>query len=170
LTILEEQLLLHRVRSYDRSVAEKLIDEFYSRIYRFVYSICHNRETARDLTQETFYRFWQKLDSYQNRCRLITWLFQIAYHAFLDDVKRKKSHGEQISVYEIELSVPAQESGEDLARLLKELPEEQRNVIILFYYEDLSIKQIAKILEIPPGTVKSRLHNAKAKLKDLVLL
>jgi RNA polymerase sigma-70 factor, ECF subfamily len=168
LTILEEQWLLHRVRAHDRDAAEKLIDEFYPRVYRFLCAAARNQDAARDLTQETFYRFWNSLERFQNRCRLITWLFQIAYHAFLDESRKKKSRGGSVAIEELELAGDDIAPQDDVFHQLKGLPEEQSRVIMLFYYEDLSLKQIAAILKIPVGTVKSRLHAAKIKLKEIM--
>jgi RNA polymerase sigma-70 factor, ECF subfamily len=164
LTLLEEQWLLHRLKADDRLAAEKLVEAFYLRVYYFLFSLCHDRLLAQDLTQETFCRFWQNLYKFQNRCRLLTWLFRIAWHAWLDEVKKLKTRGEQIPLDQIEDVLAAKEPEADVGQMLQQLPLEQAEVLRLFYLQDLTLKQIAAILEIPIGTVKSRLHQAKAKL------
>jgi RNA polymerase sigma-70 factor, ECF subfamily len=165
LNLLEEQLLLLRLKNHDRAAAERLVDAHYRQVYYFLFSLCHRRDWAQDLVQETFFRFWKTRDRFENRCRLKTWLFQIAWHVWLDEVKKKNVRGDQVPIDQIEISTPAEETDATIENWLQDLSSEQRDVLLLFYQHDLSQQQIATILQIPLGTVKSRLYNARLILK-----
>ncbi|WP_042464171.1 RNA polymerase sigma factor [Neobacillus dielmonensis] len=150
---------------------EELFITYKAPIYQFVYRYCQDEQLSIDLVQDTFekfHRYQAQFDS--QKSSLKTYLFRIAYQLMINRLKRRsrmnkllpflynQNHKTQISHDEI-LSIQA---------ALQQLPDEQRSVILLYYYHDLSQKEISNILEIPIGTVKSRLHVSLKKLKGLL--
>jgi len=166
-----ERLLVKRIRSGDRQAAEQLVDEHYQNVYRWLLHLCRHREHAADLTQETFVQVWDGLDGFRGQASLKTWIHRIAYHAYLRTQRNPTSEPQPLS----EVSDIA---GPDIAEValtghlvheaLARLPEKQRDVVVLHYLHGLTAAEVAGVLQIPTGTVLSRLHTSRATLRELL--
>lgn len=123
-----------------------------------------------DLTQETFMRAWENRDKFRGESEASTWLYRISYNCAVDYLRKNKKG--QLPDVEV-LVRPTQEdllSGKETVDLmLSALDIEHRGVVILFYFEDLSVKEIAESLLIPEGTVKSRLNAAREKMNHVLM-
>ncbi len=164
-----EQRLLRRIRSGDRQAANHLVDTHYEPVYRWLLRLCHEREWAADLTQETFLQVWAGLDGFESRCSLKTWIHRIAYHTYL---RAQRNRGPESAPLREAVSNPGPTEGV-LARCaveqaLTQLPEGQQQVVVLHYMQGLTSTEIASALDIPAGTVLSRLHTARARLRELL--
>lgn len=147
------------------------VEQFYEPLYRFAYSLAKNPHEASDVTQQTFLIFAQKAGDLRDRSKLKSWLFTTLYREFLR-VRRRSS---TVSSYEPELlEAEAPVVHPDMARsldgnqameTLETVNEVYRTPLTLFYVDDLSYKEIAEILEVPIGTVMSRLSRGKSQLK-----
>lgn len=176
----------------------QLVLAHQDRLYNVVYKLCSKPEVAEDLAQEAFLKAFEKLDKFRGGSRFYTWLFRIATNLALSyrrRLVRVKFHSLQartgadeepnasladIRTAELaksrnpgpEAVAIAREDALKVHQALDELDEEFRTVVILRDTEDMSYDEISEILEIPHGTVKSRLHRArkilKEKLSDLV--
>lgn len=146
-----------------------LVEQHYELLYRFAYRLSGSAADAEDLTQHAFLTAQRKLDQLREPDKARSWLLAVVRNAFLKDCRRNQ--GVSFSVLP-----PAQEpfvDGETAAILnadtvqmaLQELPEEFRTPLILFYFQELSYKQIAELLEVPIGTVMSRLSRGKSQLR-----
>jgi RNA polymerase sigma-70 factor (ECF subfamily) len=121
-----------------------------------------------DLYQETWIRVVRNATGFDRSKRFSTWLFQIAVN-LARDWHRKRVREDGRAVEDVaSSSLQRTEAGIDARRLLEELPEVQREVVILRYYHDLTEEQVAQVLDCPKGTVKSRMHNALGRLSELV--
>ncbi len=138
-------------------------------VYRYAYRLAGNSQDAEDLTQQTFLIAQQRLEQVRHPERMIGWLFSVLRSCYLKSERKRRP----ISAAGIELdieSVPddVSESEVDsqlLQAALDELPEESRLVVVMFYFEDCSYKEIAAQLDVPIGTVMSRLARAKRRLR-----
>lgn len=149
---------------------EKLVAEHHQAVYRYAYRLCGSVDEAEDLAQQVFLIAQQKLGQLRDPACALAWLFAILRRVFQDGRGRRRP----ITLGDQELdveSIPAEPvAAEDidrhqLQRALDALPEHHRLVLAMFYYEDLSYRQIAERLAIPVGTVMSRLARAKAQLR-----
>jgi RNA polymerase sigma-70 factor, ECF subfamily len=158
-----------------------LVEKYQQRIYMVVYGIVLNREEARDLTQEVFLKAYRSLEKFKGNSQFYTWLYRIAFNLSLD-AKRKIANRVQVE-YDDSLSIANSEnhyrgraSRPDRVALRKELydrilrgletlSDEQRTAIILREWEGHSYDEISKIMNCSTGTVMSRLHYAREKLK-----
>ncbi|OGB99695.1 hypothetical protein A2V82_01115 [candidate division KSB1 bacterium RBG_16_48_16] len=166
MNLFTETVLLQRIKLGDRGAAEKLIDAYYEQVYAFLFSFCKNKETAEDLTQETFIKVWNSLHGFSGASRASTWLYRIAYNTFIDWRRRQKTFYTLDERHDTPIdAVPFDDVAEKLFHNLRTLPEKQREVIVLHYQHDLTYGEIARILEIPQGTVKSRLNAALESLR-----
>lgn len=152
---------------------EELVEAYYSSLYRFALSLARNEAEACDLTQQTFYLWASKGHQLRNEKKAKAWLFTVLHREFLR-LKRQESRfpHEEINAFDRELpavsadAVDVMESVE-VMQCLGEVEEPYRAPLALFYLEDYSYKEIAQILEIPIGTVMSRLARGKQLLRRI---
>jgi RNA polymerase sigma-70 factor (ECF subfamily) len=169
-----QELLVLRCRRGDRSAFEELVRNWEKRLLYFIRRLVDDEQDAWDILQQTWMRVLKGIGSLHDPGSLGPWLYRVArnaafnhgqvqaaYRRFLDNYVSPAPAGE----------APEQEridNAEQLHRGLVQLPLPQREVLTLFFLEDFSIDEIAQILDVPPGTVKSRLHHAKKALRDLL--
>lgn len=145
-------------------------------LFRFGVSLSRRRDVAEDLVQITTTRALEARDRYDPATRMEPWAFRILRNAWIDMTRRRATRGE-----EVEIGVAVDPAGEDGARVaearlmldateraLARLPEEQREVIILVCYEEMSYAEAAEILGVPRGTVMSRLSRGRVALADML--
>lgn len=148
---------------------EKLLEIHGERLYRTAYLYVRNREDALDVVQETAFKAFSSIGNLRNQEYFLTWLTKILIHCAYDVLELKKK--EMPVEYLLEHSsdpVPSKDSQMDLAEALSHLKKDYRTAVLLFYYQDLPIKEIAKIMNIPENTVKTYLYRAKKCLKSLL--
>lgn len=149
-----------------------VVSEWYDPLYRFAISLCRNEETALDLTQNAFHKLAQKQEEIREASKVKSWLFSVVYRDFVDGYRR----GNRYPTTSLDVVAEPSDSvaghpGERshdagvMLRMLGELDENFRAPLTLFYMEHLSYKEIAAVLEIPIGTVMSRLRRAKDQLR-----
>lgn len=154
---------------------QALVSAHYENLYRFAYSLAKNESGAADLTQQTFYVYAKKGESIRDTSKAKSWLFTTLYREFL----RTRRKGSREAGFEPEaIENQKDENTTDPVRsldaqraveLLPELEEIYRTPLTLFYMKDMSYKDIAETLDIPIGTVMSRLSRAKSQLKALLV-
>lgn len=150
----------------DRDSPEVVIRRYSDMVYRLAFARTGNRSDAEDLYQEVFLRYLTRAPAFTSEDHRKAWLLRVAVNCanrFHTAPWRKRT--EPLSEA---LSVPAPE-GEDLWEELRRLPERDRTVLHLYYYEDMTTEEIAKLLDRNPATVRSQLLRARAKLKKLLV-
>ena len=150
----------------DRDSLEAVIRRYSDMVYRLAFARTGNRSDAEDLYQEVFLRYLTKAPAFTSEDHRKAWLLRVAVNCanrFHTAPWRKRT--EPLSEA---LSVPAPE-GEDLWEELRRLPERDRTVLHLYYYEDMTTEEIAQMLDRNPATVRSQLLRARAKLKKLLV-
>jgi RNA polymerase sigma-70 factor, ECF subfamily len=181
---LDDQALIERCRRGDAAAFEPLVERYRERVWRLTYNYLRDREEARDAAQEAFVRAWQALPSFRGQSAFYTWLFRIAMNVATDRARQRAARrralgSEQVSEEEAKrVMVDPQASPDDLAakaeqrarirQALDTLPEHHRAIIMLSDLQGLSYREIAEVLDIPMGTVMSRLHNARKRLRRVL--
>ena len=141
---------------------------------RFLLALCGgDSQEADDIAQDALIRAYVASGSFLGLSKFSTWLFRIAYNCYID--RQRRSRPESISTDAVQvLNIPSSELTDDkfkyqqLYHALEQLPEKEKAVIILHYFEDRSIKEIASILQIPLGTVKYHLSIGRNHLKSIL--
>jgi RNA polymerase sigma-70 factor (ECF subfamily) len=156
----------------DDATFDEIVNAHYAAVYRFAYSLAGQEEEAWDLTQESFAQLARKAAQIQERARVKTWLFTTLYRAFVDRCRRRSRHPE-VAVTLLEEQLPAETAapGErldaaEVLRALNRLPDVFRAPLVLFYLEEHSYLEIAAILNVPPGTIMSRLSRGRKLLRE----
>ena len=152
---------------YDREYMERLIRENYDEIYRYCWRHTGQRETAEDLTQEVFLKFLGNIGRYREFGKLRNYLYVIAGNLIRDCYRKKKETyleeaDEEAAETELEQAVERIE----IRKALDSLEAEERDLVILRYYQELKIRDISAVTGIPPSTVRYRLKQAERKLKE----
>lgn len=169
--------LIRSCQRGDRQAFDRLVQQEHGRIHRLVHSIMGNREELDDLVQEIFVRLYRKIGTFRFESRFSTWLTRLAVNECRKALRRRQlsrllfgTEPEREDSADSTLRVlEREEEHEFLRRAVESLPEKQRLVVILRYFETLSCEEIATVLECKVGTVRSRLFNARQQLKDTML-
>ncbi len=167
-----EPYLIASARKGDRQAFGELVQMHRDGVVNVVYRMCGDPELAEEAAQEAFIRAWKSLYSYQEQYLFRNWLYRIAINVAIDTLRREKknfllddmvmqsgNHGPEITVDE-------QEQVEQVKKAIRALPINCRSVLILREYEELSYREIAATLDIPIGTVMSRLSYARNQLRQ----
>jgi RNA polymerase sigma-70 factor (ECF subfamily) len=150
-------------RQYSQAF-ELLLDQFELKVYRMALTFLKDVGHAEEVTQDVFVKLWRALPFYDGRAAPGTWLFSIARNTCLSAV-RFNSYRATAPLDERHASSGGIDVGHvDLARCIKSLPEIQRDVIMLFYFQDQSVEDVGQMLDLPVNTVKSHLRRARQGL------
>ncbi|HYM81309.1 MAG TPA: sigma-70 family RNA polymerase sigma factor [Candidatus Limnocylindria bacterium] len=175
--------IVRRCLAGDEKAYRELVERYQGQVYRLALRMVRGAEDAQDLTQETFVRMFRALARYDPSRPFAAWLFTIATRLCIDHIRRRRvklisltrrepGSGEEQT---LELEDPGPGPDELTARaeeerrtgdLIASLPPHYRVVVVLRHQQDLSYEEIADVLHLPLGTVKARIHRARALLKE----
>ncbi|MEM6820804.1 MAG: RNA polymerase sigma factor [Verrucomicrobiota bacterium] len=153
---------------------DALVETYYQPLYRFAYSLAKREADASDLTQQTFYKWATKGKQLRDKSKVKTWLFTTLHREFLGS-RRRYQRFPHIEMEDAEHELPSitpqivdEMDGSAVMNVLGEVDEMYRAPLSLFYLQDHSYREIAEILDIPIGTVMSRLSRGKEQLRTLL--
>ncbi|MDY0357571.1 MAG: RNA polymerase sigma factor [Sedimentisphaerales bacterium] len=169
----DESSLAQRLRHGDRTAAETLVERYHERIYVFMRSVGHDRQTSEDLVQETFMQVWRHIGQLREDRALTSWLFRIAANVSRLYWRRHR-HAEPVCIDEVapaqDEADGAQQAGErelfaGLHQAVGRLPWKLRQAVVLHYMDQLTIAEAAQVAQVREGTLKSRLNRALESLR-----
>jgi RNA polymerase sigma-70 factor (ECF subfamily) len=183
---LEDRECVRRtLRGDDRAFAE-LVRRYQTGLFNLAYRMVHDRETARDLTQEIFVRVHRVLPKYDAVYPFTSWVYRVGTNLCIDWIRKRKletvsldapiSFGQNEGLTR-EVEDPTQDPGRDVERsqraamigaALAKLPENHRMMLVLRHQRELSYDEIALILDVPLGTVKARIHRAREAFRKIL--
>lgn len=180
----DEKSLIERSKKGDLSAFDDLVRQYEKQVYSYAYRMTQNYDDANDIAAEAFIKAFQAIERFRGESSFSTWLFRIVTNIFLDKRKRVKSHvdiplDEYIELEESSVLRQFEDPAPDPLELLEvterntalqqaisELPDYQRVMVLLFHTKGLSYEEIAGIVDLPIGTVKSRLNRARLSLRQ----
>jgi RNA polymerase sigma-70 factor (ECF subfamily) len=177
-SVLTDGRLMELVRAERRDEAiELIIKAFRRKVFGLAYSFLHNREAAEDVAQEVFIRIWGALPTYDGRASVSAWIYAITRNASVSALRALRplaslNDAEIMSAVDLADTAASDEAAIDsdaLRRLVDQLPPKQRQVVALFYMQEQSHEEVAAMLAMPLGTVKTLLHRARARLSAAVV-
>lgn len=183
---MEDKEIIEQVLAGDNNAFGGLVERYQTRVYNLALRMCGNRDDAFDLAQEAFFRAWRGLSGFQFESAFSTWLFRLTANVCLDWIRAKKRRptvslttvDDEDEETQLELPDPAKgpealllaaEDRAAVARAMNQLPVEYRQILTMRAINDLSYTEIAEILQIKEGTVKSRLSRARLALRNKLL-
>jgi RNA polymerase sigma-70 factor (ECF subfamily) len=176
---LTDEKLIVRFQDGDINAYNELVDRYKDRLLNFVFRYFNNREQAEDVVQETLIKLYTHASYYKNIAKFSTWLYTIAKNNALTELRKNKrkrtdslwtNEGKPIDLEtkgdSLEKTVHNEIAVEALNRYLDEIPENFRIAVVLRDFQELSYEEISKILEIPIGTIKSRINRGRIQLSE----
>lgn len=173
---MDDRDLITYAQQGDRQAFTELVCRHQGSIVSLTYRMCGDLHLAEDAAQEAFVRVWQNLNSYKPKYAFRSWLYRIATNAALDSLRRERPTAELDSLSLVDPKATPEQSAEDnqrvaqVRRAIAQLSEPLRLVLILREYQDLTYQEIADALDIPVGTVMSRLNTARVQLRHELLV
>jgi RNA polymerase sigma-70 factor (ECF subfamily) len=179
----DDRRIIEAVLGGDHAAYRELVQRYEGRVYAIVYGMVRNQEDARDMAQEAFIKAYNNLHRFRLESSFYTWLYRIAMNVCIDFHRRRKlrrteefdegigARGSDGAIDPIHRKL---DPGKELERkqlreriltALEALPEEQKQIVVLREIDGMSYKEIAEVLDIPEGTVMSRLFYARKKLQ-----
>lgn len=177
---LDDQQLVLASKGGDQDAFAQLVQRYQRRIFNLVYRMLQQYEEANEITQETFLAAWQGLPSFRGEARFATWLYRIAYNCALKQLETRKRdralqaalQAEQAldsSADRASAQIDAHEQQALVQEHLSHLPAKYRIVLILRHLQDMTYEEMAEILTMPVGTIKTHLFRARNLLKERLL-
>ena len=183
---MDEKAIIEQVLAGDNNAFGVLVESYQTRVYNLALRMCGNEDDAFDLSQEAFFRAWRGLSGFQQESSFSTWLFRLTANVCLDWLRAKKRRP-TVSLTtadddgeETQLDIPdpgkspeellmAAEDRAALTKAINALPVEYREILTLRAINDMSYTEIAEVLKLREGTVKSRLSRARLALRNILL-
>jgi RNA polymerase sigma factor (sigma-70 family) len=174
-----DQDYILEIRSGNVNSYAMLVTKYQAMIFTLASRMVGNREDAEEVAQDTFIKAYKALASFKGTSKFSTWLYRIVYNTSLDYIKKNKRiiysehideiHEADIGTMQDALSyIEAKEKKQTIEKALLQLPEDERILLTLFYFEDLSLKEISKIVKISYDNVKIKLHRSRKKLYHIL--
>ncbi len=171
---LQDRITATRIRDGDVKTFESFINQYQDKLFNYCLHLSNNYQIAEELTQESFIKVYQNIETYDyKKAALSTWLFRIAHNVSINYLRDNAQPAAVLTMAAAAYPSPEeqyliQEKYEKLLLALQELPLEGREMVLLKDYLGLSCQELAVIFAIPAGTVKSRLHKLRKRLRELV--
>ncbi len=182
---MDMQMLVEKCAAGDERAFDELVHRYQNKIINIAYGMLADREDAYDVAQEVFIKLYRKIGAFTGAASLDTWIYRITVNASLDALRKQGRRVRTLPLQTenedeaVELPIADETSAPETVILRKErqreiadaiarLSEKYRSVLILREFEDLDYEQIARVLDLSVGTVKSRLSRAREKLRNLL--
>ena len=176
---LEDSDLVSKSLHGDMKAFGVLIDRYKQMVFTLACRILRNKEEAEEIAQDTFLKAYKALETFKGEAKFSTWLYKIAYYQSLDQLKKKKRHIASVSLdhyrptdIKVMSGVFEEMERQDRARIVKKaidkLNEEDAAIVTLFYFEELSIREIAEIVSLSLEVIKVRLFRSRKQLAILL--
>mgnify|MGYP006077029911 CR=1 FL=1 len=174
-----DQLYITKVINGDINAFAYLVDAYKNMVFSLVFKMTKNREEAEEVSQDTFIKAYKNINKFKGDSKFSTWLYRITYHTCLDAIKKNKNHNISFEINEITLNlvhsvenilegIERKERANIMNDCLLKLPEDERSIVWMFYYDELSLKEIIEVTQLSEANIKVKLHRARKKLVTIV--
>lgn len=178
MTKIEDQHYIAKIIQGDTNAFAVLVDRYKDLVYTLAFKMLKNRDDAEEVSQDTFIKTFKSLQKFKGESKFSTWIYKITYNTCLDQLKKNKKEQNVVSINEFtEHQVKTMENAldaiEDQEReqaihdCLSLLPSDDSFLLNLFYFEDLSLNDIAQVMGITSNNVKIKLHRSRKKLASI---
>lgn len=179
MTIDNDQLCIDKVLKGDTNAFSYLVDKYKDMVYTLAMKVVKDKEEAEEISQDSFIKAYKSLSKFKGDSKFSTWLYKITYNNCMDVVKKKARRyniTEIDEVVENKLeaientldSIERNERSEILKHCLDYLPEDEKSILWLFYFKELSLKEIIEVTSLSEANIKVKLHRARKRLLTIV--
>ena len=179
MTTTKDQLYINKVINGDTNAFAYLVDNYKNMVFSLAFKMTKNREEAEEISQDTFIKAFKNLHKFKGDSKFSTWLYRIAYHACLDAIKKNKNHNNSVEINEITYNqiksvddilqgIERKERAKVMNDCLLKMPEEERSILWMFYFDELSLKEIIEVTNLSEANLKVKLYRARKGLLAIV--
>lgn len=175
----DEAALLRRAKQGDDQAFGQLVEACLDQAYRLALRIVDDPGDAEDALQDALYKAWRALPQFRGESRFLTWLYRIVWRVSVDRARKVKalpldeslldaaeaSSDQESDWYDPERRLEGAEAQREVEEAMRRLPAPYRAALTLYYIEGLAVREIAQVLDVPVGTVKTHLHRARTALR-----
>jgi RNA polymerase sigma-70 factor (ECF subfamily) len=152
-----------------------LVDKYQNMVFTLAIKMLKHREESEEVSQDTFIKAYKSLSKFHGESKFSTWLYRVAYNTCLDRIKKNSKYNSNVEINDVTSneifqaenifdSLENKERSEIIQECMNKLPEDERVIIHLFYFEELSLKEIIDVVSISEGNLKVKLYRARKKL------
>ena len=169
---LTDEDLMRKISHSDTQAFQELLNRYEKKVFALAWRFCFNETEAEDLTQETFLKIWKNAGSWRPEAKLETWIYRVLYNLFIDSRRRAKGPTEELTEdLRSDEDTPEQalvkkRTAKEVAQALNELPERQKEALVLCYYQEMKAKDAAEVLSVSQSALEALLFRARQTLKD----
>ena len=179
MTETNDQLYIEKILKGDVNAFSFLVDNYKNMVFSLAFKMTKSREEAEEVSQDTFIKAYKNLSKFKGDSKFSTWLYRIAYHTSLDTIKKNKNTTNTYDINEVTFNqikavehilegIERKERAELMEVCLQKMADEERSIIWMFYYDELSLKEIIEVTGLQEANIKVKLHRARKKLLTIV--
>ena len=179
MTEINDQLYIEKILKGDVNAFSFLVDNYKNMVFSLAFKMTKSREEAEEVSQDTFIKAYKNLSKFKGDSKFSTWLYRIAYHTSLDTIKKNKNTTNTYDINEVTFNqikavehilegIERKERAELMEVCLQKMADEERSIIWMFYYDELSLKEIIEVTGLQEANIKVKLHRARKKLLTIV--
>ncbi|MFD2823244.1 RNA polymerase sigma factor [Lacinutrix iliipiscaria] len=179
MTTNSDQILIHRIMNGDTQVFAVLVDRYKDLVFTLALRMMKNREEAEEVSQDTFIKVFKSLKKFKGDSKFSTWIYRIAYNTSLDRLKSHKRKQQTVEINEFTEHqvktiddalnmMEVQERQQAIQDCLQLLPSEDCALLTLYYFEELSLEEISKVVNLKANNVKVKLFRSRKKLAEIL--
>ncbi|PQJ78134.1 RNA polymerase sigma factor [Polaribacter porphyrae] len=179
MTTTNDQYYIKKVMKGDINAFTFLVDNYKNMVFSLAFKMTKSKEEAEEISQDTFIKAYKNLQKFKGDSKFSTWLYRIAYHTSLDAIKKNKKEQNTFEINEVTFNqiksveyilegIERKERAKVMENCLQKLPDEERSIIWMFYYDELSLKEIIEVTGLSQANLKVKLHRARKKLLTIV--
>jgi RNA polymerase sigma-70 factor (ECF subfamily) len=175
MTTNDDQILIEAIQNGDTRAYTQLVSRYKDLVFTLAIRMLKHREEAEEVAQDTFIKVFKSLDKFKGDSKFSTWIYRVAYNTCLDRIKKNKKHLNDVAIDEFTFNkldtidnaldnIIKEEKRTLIKSCINKLPEDSSALLTLFYFEELSLDEISKIINVEANTVKVKLFRARKKL------
>lgn len=175
MTTNDDQILITAIEKGDTKAYAQLVDRYKDLVYTLAIRMLKHKEEAEEVAQDTFIKVFKSLDKFKGDSKFSTWIYKVTYNTCLDRIKKNKKHFNDVAIDEYTFNkldtidnaldnIIKEEKSTLIKQCINKLPEDSSALLTLFYFEELSLDEISKIINLEANTVKVKLFRARKKL------
>lgn len=179
MTIINDQTYIDKILKGDANAYAFLVEKYKVMVFSLALKMVKSREEAEEISQDTFIKAYKNLSKFKGESKFSTWLYKITYRTCLDSLKKNKERYNTDAIDEVTINriqstdsilegIERKERAQVINSCLLSLPEEERSILWMFYFEELSLKEIVEVTDFSEANVKVKLHRARKSLLNIV--
>lgn len=167
-----DKIVLNKIKSGDQQAFRLLVNQYQHMVFTLCYQICQHQQDAEEASQDTFVKIYLSIKSFEGNAKLSSWIYRIAYNTAISKCRIKKldktNKIPDIKDYDLQNQLHQKDSKEIISSALKHLHPNERGLIVMYYLEELSVKEIMDITGITKSNIKVTLFRSRKKLKEIL--